>query len=67
MPRFFMENMQREPGETITVTGQDAVHIAKSLRMKAGESVTVCGGTGYDMVCEITGVYDGAVGASQGG
>lgn len=61
MPRFFMENTVREPGESLCITGQDASHISKSLRMKAGESVTVCGGTGYDMVCEITGVYDGAV------
>ncbi len=61
MPRFFMENTVREPGESLCITGQDASHISKSLRMKAGESVTVCGGLGYDMLCEITDISDGAV------
>ncbi|MBQ5544741.1 MAG: 16S rRNA (uracil(1498)-N(3))-methyltransferase [Clostridia bacterium] len=51
MPRFFIENVS---GEFITVSGQDAAHIAKSLRMKPGESVTVCGGQGIDFLCEIT-------------
>ena len=56
MPRFFIENIDRMPGEAITISGQDAVHISKSLRMKAGESLTVCGGLGFDMLCEITGI-----------
>ena len=51
MPRFFIENVS---GEFITVSGSDAAHIAKSLRMKPGESVTVCGGQGIDFLCEIT-------------
>lgn len=51
MPRFFIENVS---GEFITVSGSDATHIAKSLRMKPGESVTVCGGQGIDFLCEIT-------------
>lgn len=61
MPRFFIENIEKQPGELITVTGQDAVHISKSLRMKAGESLTVCGGMGFDMICEITGVNENSV------
>lgn len=61
MPRFFLENMDREPGESLCVTGQDAQHISKSLRMKAGEKLTVCGGLGYDLLCEITGVFDDRV------
>ncbi len=61
MPRFFMENMEKEPGESLFITGQDAVHIAKSLRMKAGENLTVCGGLGYDMLCEITALSEGTV------
>ena len=61
MPRFFIENIEKQPGECITVTGQDAVHISKSLRMKAGESLTVCGGLGCDMLCEITCIYDNTV------
>jgi RNA methyltransferase, RsmE family len=61
MPRFFIENMDREPGESLCVTGQDATHISKSLRMRAGEKLTVCGGLGYDLLCEITGVFDDRV------
>ena len=61
MPRFFIENLSKSPGESLTVTGQDAVHIAKSLRMKPGEVLTVCGGLGFDMLCEITGVFPDAV------
>ena len=61
MPRFFIENIDRNPGESITVTGQDAVHISKSLRMKTGESLTVCGGLGFDMLCEIAGIYGDTV------
>ena len=61
MPRFFIENIDRMPGEEITISGQDAVHISKSLRMRAGESLTVCGGLGFDMLCEITGIYGDTV------
>ncbi len=61
MPRFFIENIDKNPGDSITVTGQDAVHMAKALRMKPGESVTVCGGLGFDLLCEITGVYGDSV------
>ena len=61
MPRFFMENIDREPGEPLSIMGQDAQHISKSLRMKAGEKLTVCGGLEYDLLCEITGIYDDRV------
>ncbi len=50
MPRFFIENVS---GDVITISGQDANHITKSLRMKVGESLTVCGGQGVDFICEI--------------
>ena len=36
MPRFFIENVS---GDAITITGQDAAHIAKSLRMKENPAV----------------------------
>lgn len=50
MPRFFIENVS---GDFITISGQDAAHITKSLRMKVGEGLTVCGGQGVDFICEI--------------
>lgn len=59
MPRFFIENVS---GESITVTGQDAAHISRSLRMKVGDKLTVCGGQGWDFLCEITDISDEAVG-----
>ena len=50
MPKFFVD----EPiGETVTLTGQTALHIAKSLRMKAGEEVVLCDGKGFDYACII--------------
>ena len=61
MPRFFIENIEKQPGDIITVTGQDAVHISKSLRMQIGDSLTVCGGLGSDMICEITAITESAV------
>ncbi len=41
MPRFFVRQDQITD-EIITVTGQDAFHISHSLRMSAGEHITVC-------------------------
>lgn len=58
MPRFFIENVS---GEHITISGQDAAHITKSLRMKEGERLTVCGGQGVDFLCEIAAISDRAV------
>lgn len=55
MPRFFVAaeaidcvNAEGRPGGTITVRGDDAVHITKVLRMKPGEHVTVCDLAGHD-------------------
>ena len=59
MPRFFIENVT---GDYITIDGQDAAHITKSLRMKPGETLTVCGGQGLDYRCEIAEIGEGTVG-----
>ncbi len=46
MPRFFVTASQigvRDDGsKTVLIMGDDALHITKSLRMKAGEAVCVC-------------------------
>ena len=43
MPRFFIQPDQiDQQSGTVTLTGADAHHIARSLRMAAGETVTVC-------------------------
>ncbi|MBQ3483668.1 MAG: 16S rRNA (uracil(1498)-N(3))-methyltransferase [Clostridia bacterium] len=40
MPRFFVRSDQIENG-TVTILGEDAHHISRSLRMAVGESITV--------------------------
>lgn len=49
MPRFFTEHAN---AEEIILTGEDARHIGRSLRMRTGEELTVCA-EGIDYVCEI--------------
>ena len=60
MPRFFVSPGQigiRDNGEkTVMISGDDAVHITKSLRMKPGESITVCDTDGVEYDCEIVSV-----------
>lgn len=57
MPRFFVE--QANP-EEIIITGEDARHIGRSLRMRTGEELTVCA-EGMDYQCEITRITDSEV------
>lgn len=58
MPRFFVEDIQ---GDVAVIAGDDAAHIAKSLRMRVGEPLTVCDGAGFDYACEITAMAPGEV------
>ena len=51
MPRFFFSETV---GDTFTITGGDARHIALSLRMRVGDALTVCNGRGTDHFCRIT-------------
>ncbi len=51
MPRFFKEFFEDAP----FIDGDDARHILKSLRMKTGETLTVCDTKGVDFHCTITG------------
>lgn len=41
MPRFFVRRNQIEDG-VVSILGDDAHHISRSLRMAAGEHITVC-------------------------
>ena len=48
MPRFFTNKINED---NIIITGSDANHIGRSLRMKKGEELTVCcNGTDYNCV-----------------
>lgn len=53
MPRFFVRKDQID-GDIIRILGEDAHHISRSLRMAAGEHVTVCDmqSKEYDCVLE---------------
>ena len=54
MPRFFKSMAPAAVGETVELTGQDAVHIGRSLRLKVGDPVLLCDGksTEYDTVID---------------
>ena len=57
MPRFFVETIEEE---NIMLTGSDAHHAGFSLRMKAGEALTVCC-DGIDYNCVIRSITGDAV------
>ena len=59
MPRFFISDSP-VAGEEYTLTGEDARHLSKSLRVRAGERLTLCGGE-RDFLCEIRSVEESAV------
>lgn len=52
MPRFFLEHIT---SGNIRITGEDAHHIGRSLRMRTGEELTVCS-EGRDYHCRITAI-----------
>lgn len=52
MPRFFVTSDLITP-ERVTVRGDDARHISRSLRMKPGENLTVCSPDGVEYDCTI--------------
>lgn len=53
MPRFFIRRDQID-GDTVTLLGDDAHHISRSLRMAAGECITVCDMQRFEYECELT-------------
>jgi len=55
MPRFFVSEAV---GDTVKITGDDARHIARSLRMAVGDTVTVSDGEGRDFECRLTKIRD---------
>ncbi len=53
MPKFFIDK-ENIKDEKITITGGDAVHIAKVLRTEVGETLTLCDGCGTDFLAKVT-------------
>ena len=61
MPRFFVTDTVTD---RVTLEGQDALHLARSLRVKPGELITVCDSAGTDHLCCVESVSDTAVTAA---
>lgn len=63
MPRFFLDPSDTRDFSSgnLAITGDDAAHIARVLRMKPGERLTVCDCLGSDFLCEIAGIDSGKV------
>ena len=58
MPRFFCEDV---PDDRIILTGEDAIHLSRSLRVRIGEEITVCDGRCTDYLCTVENVSSEAV------
>ena len=52
MDWFFTEG-SGEPGDQLMITGEDARHITKSLRMAVGETITLCDSQHFEHLCRI--------------
>lgn len=50
MPRFFVDE---KPEGQYFIGGEDGRHIARSLRMRPGEALTLCDGQGTDYACQV--------------
>ncbi len=57
MARFFINSNTINNGEA-SVTGNDAYHIARSLRMAVGDKLTLCDESGNEYSCELTRIRD---------
>ena len=57
MPRFFVNKNNIEENRII-IDGQDAHHIARSLRMAVGDEAIVCDGEGGEYRCTLTRIRD---------
>ncbi len=53
MPKFFLSDCNFGISDYITISGEDAHHISKTLRMKVGDSLTVTGSDSTDYLCTL--------------
>lgn len=60
MPRFFVES-ENFDGTSIVINGDDAWHIARSLRMAVGEEIIVCTPDAKEHVCVLERITDESV------
>ena len=59
MPRFFVD--QQPQDGVLTLTGENAHHAGRVLRLRVGEGVTLCDGAGMDFDCTVETVEKEAV------
>lgn len=52
MTRIILDNAELDK-KTVSILGQDSAHVCLSLRMRQGETLTVCDGKGKDALCVI--------------
>ena len=57
MARFFV-NSSNVCDNIITIYGKDAFHIARSLRMAVGDTITVCDESGTEHLCSLSKIRD---------
>ena len=57
MPRFFVPSTGFD-GDSVTILGDDAFHMARSLRMAVGDEVTVCDMHGKEHLCRLDSLRD---------
>lgn len=55
MPKFFSENIK---DDKIIIDSEDVMHIKKVLRLKIGDTITVCDGKGFDYTASISEIRD---------
>ncbi|MBS4026477.1 MAG: RsmE family RNA methyltransferase, partial [Clostridia bacterium] len=55
MRRFFVETQQIDH-DLVTITGQDAKHLGKVLRLSSGDEIQVFDGSGVEYLVKITSV-----------
>ena len=63
MPRFFLTPDKFE-NDSVVIDGENARHISRSLRMRAGDIVTLCDGESNEYVCRLDSFTDTQVFAS---
>jgi 16S rRNA (uracil1498-N3)-methyltransferase len=63
MRRFFCDTIA---GSTATISGDDAHHISRVLRMKAGDALSLCDGAGHEYDAVISSVSPDAITCALG-
>ncbi|MBP8988991.1 MAG: 16S rRNA (uracil(1498)-N(3))-methyltransferase [Clostridia bacterium] len=53
MPRFFIEDILPPDQTELKLTGAEAHHVSHVLRMREGDELLICDGSGSDFLCRI--------------